>query len=876
MLRITHSASAASAVRYFDEGLAKADYYAEGEREIGFWGGKGADHLKLGSIVTRKEFRALVNGQAPEGHRLTARIDADRRPGYDFTFSVPKSISVYLGETGDKEMECLIKEALLETLAHMETEMKTRVRKSGSDCDRITANMMWAVFTHRVTRPINGMPDPHFHMHAYVPNLTFDVVEKRWKAGQFGDLKSDAPYWEACFNSRLAHKLYANGYGIRRTERGFELSAVSQVTIGKFSKRTRQIEEIARRDAQLLSIRARTLMKEKPGISYRDALAEAKGQLGAQSRDPKRKGASFEMLRNHWRSQMNEDELANLHAAKSHPCDNLLLPKEAVASAMMHTFERFSVATERELATAALKCGFGMLNVETAIESFCDPSLVRREQNGGIWCTTQEVLNEERRLVDLVRVGIGSLPPLNLGRSWKIQDLALSEEQCDTVIHVLGSPDRFIGVRGAAGIGKPMMMREAIAGIKVTSGKTVFTFAPSSAAVDVLRADGFEGTQTVSQLLVDEPLQSKIKGQVIWVDEAGLLSVRQMYALVLFAEKNDCRGIFSGDIGQHRAIKRGDSLRLLEAQAGLRVSQLTEIQRQKAAAYKAVVADLREGRTSDGLQKLDAIEALVEIAGHRNRIKQLVDDHLAALSEGRTSLIIASNHQDGCEVTLLVRSALREKRLLEEKEVPFTRLENLGWTTVQRSDARNYRSGQILEFHQNTPGFRRGEKWTVTGQEHDGVRIEKQGRSALLPVQAADRFAVFEAAEISLSVGDTIRITKNVMSADGRHRFANGVLHKVTGIEENNISLENGHQLQDEMLHLDYGQVVSSHVSQGKTVDQVLISQPSATFSPASCEQLYMSVSRGRNRVKVFTDSKALLQEAIARIEMQHAALKFP
>ncbi|MES2571285.1 MAG: relaxase domain-containing protein, partial [Verrucomicrobiota bacterium] len=90
---------------------------------------------------------------------------------------------------------------------------------------------------------------------------------------QFGELKRDAPYWEACFNSRLAEKLQANGYGIRRTEKGFELAAVSLATIEKFSKRTRQIEDIARKSAQMLSIRARTLMKERPGISYRDALA---------------------------------------------------------------------------------------------------------------------------------------------------------------------------------------------------------------------------------------------------------------------------------------------------------------------------------------------------------------------------------------------------------------------------------------------------------------------------------------------------------------------------------------------------------------------------------------------------------------------------
>ncbi|MES2571284.1 MAG: AAA family ATPase, partial [Verrucomicrobiota bacterium] len=460
---------------------------------------------------------------------------------------------------------------------------------------------------------------------------------------------------------------------------------------------------------------------------------------------------------------MNKDELDGLHAARTCASHNLLLAPDAITSAVAHTFERVSVATERELATAALKRGFGTLSVETATQAFQAPSFVRKEQGGRTWCTTQEVLHEERQLVSMVQAGISSVPSLSAGQSWEVRDPELNQQQRNAVAHVISSPDHFTGVRGAAGTGKTTMMREAIAAIEATSGKSVATFAPSSAAVDVLRADGFQEAHTVSQLLVNEQLQQTVTGQVLWVDEAGLLSVRQMHALVTFAKRTDCRVIFSGDVGQHRAVERGDSLRLLETQAGLRVSQLTEIQRQKTAAYKAAVEDLSKGKTADGFHKLDSMESLVEIADHNLRINQLVAEHLAAVSEGRTSLIVAPTHIEGREVTQRVRSALREKGLIEEKEDAFTRLENLGWTGAQRSDPGNYRIGQVLEFHQNAPGFRRGEKWTVTGQDQDGVRIENEGRSALLPFKAAERFAVFEPAEIGLSVGDTVRITKNVM-----------------------------------------------------------------------------------------------------------------
>jgi uncharacterized protein (DUF736 family) len=71
--------------------------------------------------------------------------------------------------------------------------------------------MVYAAFVHTVTRPIDGIPHPHYHIHAYVFNATFDPVEESGKAGQFMNLKADAPFFESAFNARLADKLLAEG-----------------------------------------------------------------------------------------------------------------------------------------------------------------------------------------------------------------------------------------------------------------------------------------------------------------------------------------------------------------------------------------------------------------------------------------------------------------------------------------------------------------------------------------------------------------------------------------------------------------------------------------------------------------------------------------
>src|SRR6266702_4440453 len=136
MLRVTQSVSAQGATRYFDEALARGDYYTEQDRSIGTWGGKAALQLGLSGQVQREDFEA---------------------------------------------------------------EMKTRVRGKDQfgrqrDTERLTGNLAYAAFVHEVSRPVDGVPDPHFHIHCYVLNATYDEAEHRWKAGFFRDLKRDAPY----------------------------------------------------------------------------------------------------------------------------------------------------------------------------------------------------------------------------------------------------------------------------------------------------------------------------------------------------------------------------------------------------------------------------------------------------------------------------------------------------------------------------------------------------------------------------------------------------------------------------------------------------------------------------------------------------------
>ena len=71
-------------------------------------------------------------------------------------------------------------------------------------------------------------------------------------------------------------------------------------------------------------------------------------------------------------------------------------------------------------------------------------------------------------------------------------------------------------------------------------------------------------------------------------------------------------------------------------------------------------------------------------------------------------------------------------------------------------------------------------------------------------------------------------------------------------------------------MHLDQGIAVTSHASQGKTVDQVIASVPVNSFAQANEAQFYVSMSRARQAMHVFTDSKAALREAVMRASTPH------
>lgn len=865
MIRMIQSKSAGHAKAYFSDELSKSDYYVSDQELAGNWHGQLARRLGLEGTTTKEAFFALCENRHPEtGQSLTPRTRDDRTTGYDINFHCPKSVSVLHVLSGDDHILKAFRDSVTETMLEIEADAKTRVRKNGQYADRPTGELAWAQFVHQTARPVDGFaPDPHLHSHCFVFNATWDDAEQKIKAGQFRDIKRDMPYYQAHFHKVLSDRLMTLGYRVRKTEKSFEVEGVPQRVIDQFSKRTDEIGRVA---------------KEK-GITD----ARELGELGARTRAKKQKGATMDELKKAWLSQIGnlspdpsgEGKMPVRFADKNDMPH--LLPEQCVDHAILHCFERASVMGDRRVLETAYRHGLGNshVTVKGILEKFrADKRIIHVTEKSRTLCTTKDVLTEEKRMVDLARKGQGKVTPLYK----KVPDLNLSGQQAAAVSHVLTTTHRVSIIRGAAGTGKTTLMREAIKLIQ-DAGKQVTVVAPTAqASRGVLKNEGFDKAETVARLLVDKEMQSALKGQVLWVDEAGLLGTKDMTALLDLATKQNARLILGGDTRQHASVVRGDALRILNTVAGIKSAEVSKIYRQKTEEYRAAVEDLSKGDVKSAFEKLENIGAIQPVDPMKQN-EQLVKDYVATIKSGKTALVVSPTHKQGEDVTQEIRKQLRKIGRIGKKEIDVERLVNLNLTDAEKRDGSNFQKGWIIQFNQNAPSFKRGSMWTVETADQKTIKIKNAtGETKRLPILHSSKYDVFTVNDMKLSKGDKIRITRNGFDAD-RKRLNNGQMLEIVSVRKNGkikAKNESGatYTLDRFFGHFTHAHCITSHASQGKTVDEVFIAQPAATFPATDAKQFYVSVSRGRDRARIYTDDKDMLLQYASELGERQSALE--
>jgi len=343
---------------------------------------------------------------------------------------------------------------------------------------------------------------------------------------------------------------------------------------------------------------------------------------------------------------------------------------------------------------------------------------------------------------------------------------------------------------------------------------------------------------------------------VIIIDESSLQSSEMGAALLRIAQVHDTRVLLVGDVRQHVSIEAGDFLRILEQHSDLGRSELKDIRRQQVKEYNAAIRTMAAGDAFSGMKQLDSLGWLQE--GQGQYIQKAADAYFAATGDGTDldrCIAISPTWEENHRFTNVIREGLKKRNLLG-KATEMTVHEPLDWTDVQKRNAANYRPGMLVTFNARVGSIDRGRTFCVERVASGQIWLKGHNRSVDID-RCSKKIAVSLPRTIEICAGDKILIRSNSRKAG----LVNGQVLTVRQLNaDGSLETREGKTVPSSYRHFCHGYVVTSHKSQGRTHDRVVIAAEKLDSKSA-----YVACSRGRLEARVFTPEKAHLMKRLER-----------
>jgi len=135
---------------------------------------------------------------------------------------------------------------------------------------------------------------------------------------------------------------------------------------------------------------------------------------------------------------------------------------------------------------------------------------------------------------------------------------------------------------------------------------------------------------------------------------------------------------------------------------------------------------------------------------------------------------------------------------------------------------------------------------------------------------------VFRPEQRIFAVGDRVQFR----APDRALKIANGELATVVAMDGAKAVLrtDTGREVTaslQRLRHIDYGYASTSHSSQGATVDRVVVNIDTLrSIELVNRKQFYVSISRARDEVTIYTDDREALRHAVNRNREKSVALE--
>jgi len=707
--------------RYYLE-LGREDYYLHGGEPPGIWYGNAAEKLALTGTVSKEDLKSLFRGFSPAGQTLVQNAGKmARKPGWDLTFSAPKSVSVLWSQsTGDtrKAIQEAHLRAVKQALDYLErVAAVTRTGKGGVDLQ--PATLVVAMFEHGTSRA----QDPQLHTHTLVINAALRQ-DGRWGALRSKDFYDHKMTAGAIYRVALAHRLrHELGVNPIKKETWFELKGVPQKVIDAFSKRREEIERVrAQRNlsgaaaAQLVALETRQVKQHAARSELLGLWQSLAGELGFGPQQAR------QLLGEKRRVQQRREDLRATQTVRS----------------AIHTLTGFqSVFSEREVLRAAaetLQSGRVSLAallgaVTTELRREGEILILGREDGHNLY-TTKELYDLERRILQSARATQSDLSHTlddklvanvlkscgldggasksngvrtaqeNVREFLGLDGTSLNAEQQAAVHHLTTKPGSIQCLAGYAGTGKTRTLRAARKAWEKAGFRVVGAALAGAAARKLEDDTGIKSEtvrKTLDQLQPSLPDQIQHHGRQVWkaarkkkthkierlkldrktvlvVDEAAMLDTRSFAELMGHASRTGSKLVFVGDEFQLPSIEAGCPFAQL--MSDLNGFRMTRIMRQREEWQRTATVEFARGDAKSALS-LYAERGFVHVRDNDDEaMNTLIDTWQRQRTRDlKETFILAGTRREADQLNRLAQEQRRQRG-------------ELGWRAVRVRDTR--------------------------------------------------------------------------------------------------------------------------------------------------------------------------------------------
>ncbi|MFP2428813.1 conjugative transfer relaxase/helicase TraI [Enterobacter ludwigii] len=605
---------------------------------------------------------------------------------------------------------------------------------------------------------------------------------------------------------------------------------------------------------------------------------------------------------------------ANLDTAIQASRDRLMSDAEQAVNLAIPRAQQGQVhLSEIALLSEAVKSGQPLTDVRTEIARQVDSGeLIQLDSVSGAGnrvLVPRVAYEMEKTIIRHIAEGKDAVQPLMALTPASVL-AGLTAGQREATRTVLENTDRFMAIQGYAGVGKTTQFRAVMGALNTLSESErpqVIGLGPTHRAVHEMREAGVEA-RTLASFLSDTRLAIQagetpdFRNILFLTDESSMVGNRDMAELYQLVAAGGGRMVSSGDTAQLQAISTGLPFRLVQQRSAIDTVVMQEIVRQ-TPALRPAIESIIAGQVETSLRQVDDVTPLQvprqpgawvpdnsvmeirapkkdkeqdsHVAGEQTLtpeqlalvrtdiIEAIRDDWMGRTPEAEAqTLVVAELNADRHAINDAIHAARHEKGDTGAEERTITVLEPL------RVPDNALRAAETFAEYTGAVAMMNERYWTVAEVDTQDAVVtlrNADGESVLISPQqnTAQDISLFTPRDLTISQGDRVRFTR---SDTDRGYVANSLWEVAGFTDDGAIRFRQGDQekivdpqAMTEDRHIDLAYALTVYGVQGASerFAIALTGTEGGRKRMASLESTYVTLSRAKEHVQVYTDDLA-------------------